>query len=108
MSETIIFRQEGTNCVVYCPVESDNRYIPAVSLTQQGVQGELLQIATDTPVFGTQGEAWAYHVQTMQEILAGQHAQINQRFEAALTVLKKRARIAPGLALVTPPGSEAG
>lgn len=98
----IIFRQEGTTCVVLCPVESDNRFIPAIEQSQPGVQGSLLQFASDSPVFDTQGEAWAHHAKVMQELITSQHQAIDSRFEAALHVLKKKAGrgLAPSLALV--------
>ena len=94
----IIFRQEGTTCVVVCPVESDNRYFPAVEQTTPGIQGSIFQFGSDTPVFDTQGEAWAHHAKVMSELIASQHQAIDQRFETALHVLKKKA--GRGLALV--------
>lgn len=98
MSKPVIFREQGTTCVVYCPVEG--AFIPAIEVTQPGIQGSLIQFSAETPICDTLADAWAQHIVTMEELIASQHEQINQRFESALHLLRKRAGLPCKLAVV--------
>lgn len=91
MSDTVIFRTEGTNCVVYSPSESAGLFIPALEMDQAASHEKVLVIAENTPVFDTLADAWAYHLQFAQAAIVQRHKQIEAEFESALYALKKKA-----------------
>lgn len=86
----IIFRQQGTHCIVIC-IESADLYIPGTIITLPNVQGESYQFTNDAPLFRTQGEAWAYHVHSVEQLKSIQLQQVDQHFDTMLAALKTRA-----------------
>lgn len=99
MSSTVILKEQGTNCVVYCPDADGHIYIPA-TLTQTGNTGEeVVLIAREAPQFQTEKEAWAYHLGKLGELVAALHDNINQQYEVPLHVVAKRAGKNPPISI---------
>ena len=83
-----IHRAEGTNCVVYCPVEGT--YIPALEMDQATSPIKILVIEEETPHFKTMGEAWVYHLKFAEHAVETRHNQVDAEFADALHALKKK------------------
>lgn len=88
MSNGTIHRVEGTNSVVYCPVEGT--YIPALEMDQATSPAKILVIEEETPHFKTLAEAWQWQLHFALQSVATRHNQVDAEYAEALAVLKKK------------------